>query len=79
MQSIVRGPGTGGRDADARHRHPGAARHRRLEPRLVAAPTLDQPVHQIVRSGMRDVLNLGTDIDHVVALQHAELEIIEIE
>jgi hypothetical protein len=57
----------------------GAARDLRLEPRLVAVPMFDQPVHQIARAGMRDVLNLGTDIDYVVALQHAELEIIEIE
>ena len=39
----------------------------------------DQPVHEIARAGMRDVLDLGTDIDHGVALQHAELEIIEID
>jgi hypothetical protein len=28
---------------------------------------------------MRDVLDLGANIDHGVALQHAELEIIEID
>ena len=60
-------------DAHARQRNCGAARHRRLEPRLVAVPMLDQPVHQIARAGMRDVLDRGTDIDHGVALQHAHL------
>jgi len=58
---------------------PAPARRRRLEPRFIAAPTLDQAVHQIARAGMGDVLDLGTDIDHGVALQHAELEIIEID
>src|SRR6185295_17169749 len=66
-------------DANAGYRYPCAARGRRFEPRLVAAPMFDQPVHQIARAGMRDVLHLRTDIDHGVALQHAELEIIEID
>src|SRR6201991_874365 len=89
MQSMVRGPGTGGRvgtvgtgippaRATAASRRGFLLPPRRFEPRLVAAPTLDQPVHQIARAGMRDVVNLGADIDHGVALQHAELEIIEI-
>jgi hypothetical protein len=39
---------------------------------------LDQAVHQIARAAMRDVLDGGADIDHGIALQHAQLEIIEI-
>src|SRR4029079_4251065 len=66
-------------DADTGDRHPCAFRNRSLEPRLVAAPTFDQPVHAIARAGVRDILDLGTDIDHGVALQYAELEIIEME
>src|ERR1700759_1361013 len=98
MQSIVRGPGTGGRmrtfdtgipapraeaasrrglelaqrsirpvnmgprqgraDPAIRHWHPGAPRGGSFEPQLVAAPAFDQPVHQVARAGVRDVLYL---------------------
>jgi len=40
---------------------------------------LDQPVHQIARAAMRDVLDRVADIDHGIILQHAELEVIEID
>jgi hypothetical protein len=39
----------------------------------------DQSVHAIAGPGVRDVPDLGADIDHGVALQHAEPEIIEME
>src|SRR6185437_715260 len=47
--------------------------------RPVARPMLDQPVHQVARAGMRNILHRGADVDHGIALHHAELEIIEID
>jgi hypothetical protein len=40
---------------------------------------LDQGVHPVARAAMRDIRDLGTDVDHGIALQHAKLEIIEMQ
>ena len=46
----------------------------------IAREALDQAVDQVARPDMRDVLHDGGDIDDgVVAFQHAELEVVEIE
>src|SRR3954454_8064180 len=64
-------------DAYARHRYGGTAPDRRLKPRLVAVPTFDQSIHQITRTRMRDVFDVGTYIHNRVADQNAQLEIVK--
>src|SRR5262249_4862814 len=47
--------------------------------RAVIGETLDQAVDQVVRTGMRNRLHQRRHVDHAVTLEHAELEIIEID
>src|SRR5205823_5144703 len=61
-------------------RHAAALRRRLFELRTIAGEALDEAIDQVARAGMRDVLHDGRDIDDAaVALQHPELEVVEIQ
>src|SRR5262249_38377006 len=72
------GPGQRRADADAGERNALAARGRLLQARTILGKTLDQAVDQIVRTGVRNRLHQRRHVDHGVALDRAELEVIEI-
>ena len=59
-------------------RHALVARRRLLQSRPILGESLDQPVDQIVRAGMRDVLHHGRDVDDGLAFDHAELVVVEV-
>src|SRR5438094_2113229 len=58
-------------------RSAGAARDRRFQASCVVRPPLDQPADQVVRPGVRDVLHRVRHVDHGVALEHSQLEVVE--
>src|SRR6185437_4788161 len=49
-----------------------------FEPPAIIGKALDQATYEIVRPGMRDIAHGGGHIDHRIALDHAELVIVEI-
>ena len=64
MQTIVNGLGTGGLDGG-------------FELRAVLAESLDQPVEQVIRSEVRNILDHVRDVDDRVPLEDAEFEIVK--
>ena len=80
MQSILVGFGRGGRMRTLGERDALALRGGLFELGAIAREAFDQAVDQVAGADMRDVLHDGRDVDDgVVALQHAELEVVEIE
>ncbi len=64
-------------DAHAGQRHARRAGDRVLQLAAIAREMLDQAAHQVAGRGVRNVAHDGRDIDDVVALHHAEFEVVE--
>ena len=77
MQTMLSGRGSGGRMRTLKAQRRCRCR-RLLRACLVFAEALDQAADEVMRAGVRDVAHDVHHVDHgVVALQHAELEIVE--
>jgi hypothetical protein len=75
---IVR-PGKRRTDPHLAHGHAFASSGRLLERRPVVWKAFDQPVDEVVRPGVRNIAHNLRYVDHLVALEDAEREIIEVQ